>query len=40
MSLPCPAFVQDALMDVEAVAKFGYPHLEVVKYFILDLSEE
>jgi hypothetical protein len=38
MSLPCPASAQDASMDVEAVAKFGYRHLEAVKYFTLDPS--
>ena len=40
MSLPCPASVQDASMDVEGAAKFGYHHLEGVKYFTLDRSEE
>ena len=40
MSRPYLAYAQDALMDVGAVAKFGYRPLEVVKYFILDHLEE
>ena len=40
MLRPCLASVQDVSMDGEVVAKFGYHHSEVVKFFILDPSEE
>ena len=40
MYRPCPAYVQDASMDVKVVVKFGYHHLEDAKYFTLDPSGE
>ena len=37
---PCQAYVQGAWMAVKVAVKFGYHHLEVVRYFTLDPSEE
>jgi hypothetical protein len=37
---PCLDSAQDVSMDAEAVAKFGYHHLEDARFFTLDPLEK